>query len=64
MRPTGVKRLATNWRKRADEVSRLVPEMPPGIRLEARGYAEALRECANQLELSITRALQRSDSGR
>ena len=59
MRAMGVKRRVTLWRQRAELADRLADDSPPEMRAGLAGYAEALRECADQLELSIVRAEQR-----
>lgn len=63
MRAIGVKRLVTNWRKQADMVEGLIQHMPTVTRTEARGYVESMRECADRLELALTRARQRETPG-
>jgi hypothetical protein len=55
----GIRRRVTNWRKRADMIEGIGSHMPEPIQAEARGYVEAMRECADQLELTITKASQR-----
>lgn len=63
MKAMGVKRLVTNWRKQADMVEGLILNMPATTRIEARGYVESMRECADRLELALTRARQRETPG-
>lgn len=64
MRSMGARRRITTWRAKADSVQLLIDEMPPGIRLEARGYIEAMRECAAQLELTLDYATKRPNPER
>lgn len=65
MRTMGIRRRVTTWRNRADMAEQMLRDDDRQIVLSERGegqcqgYIEAMRACADELELTITKASQR-----